>query len=549
MNINNNSSNKLKRDYSQVEGEKESPPPKYPKLHSVVEKLAISPDNSPESLKNRVSENSAQPEIEKVAYDSLEIQPGASEEVKDPVNETQLPFWSLIPIELKTILLSNLDFMDLLKIRSVSQEFKAILDREIIERVSREKTSLDGDSNIFVYLKKIIEHHGVHLKYLRLTNEASFDINDFCKIVHSCPNLEEIDISFGNSYAQLKVAATIRVLAQKNRLLHLKTLSIACKNERAIQYLTDVPLSQLTTLRIHSGNFNKFLEGICKSTHFSNLNHLSLKGGELNFASLEKLHGAPFRLSSLNLSGTKIGEQELKVLKDLATRSKWNLSEISLSHCSLGDENMPHLADLLKSLNITSLNLVGNSLTKEGIKEIAPYISSLSSLRLSANKIGIEGLELVLNAKPKLTKLYMVGTEIGDEGAQMIFNFENFKFIHTLDLQDNSLSSEFFSSLEKKHIESNLECLFIGSNNIQNSDAEKIAQLSPFSKLKYLDIGFTGISPAGGIIILKALPQLKEMCINNDETDGTIDGSVDETVESELDKLAKSRGCKIHYTD
>ena len=543
MNINNNVPSQLKRDFNQIEGQNESPPSKYPKLSSVNEKFAISTDNSPTSLQKQVSKIDGQPEIEKVALDLLGVGSGSEKEVKDPVNEAQLPYWNSIPIELRTMLLSNLDFIDLLKIRPVSQELKAIVDKEIINYVNRKKIFLDdARSNVHIFLKlKMIKDQGKHLKYLGLRNETN--LKYFGGIVSYCPNLEEIYMHFSSQDFQVKAAAGIKLLTERNKLSQLKTLSVqaGAGYPNAIGILMDAPLRQLTSLEIATKNYDDLLERICQSTHLSNLKHLSLRCSKLKPESLKKLHSAPFQLSSLDLRCSSIDAQHLKILKDLTNSSKLSLSKIDLSGCKLGDENMSHLADLMKSSNITSLDLEFNNLTEKGIEIIAPHMSQLFSLSVSCNKIGIRGLELILNAKPKLTELYMMGTNIGDQGAQLIFNSTNFKFMHTLDLQDNDLSTELFLGLEGKQFESNLEFLYIGTNSIKNSAADKIAQSKLFSKLKLLGINNTEIGPEGAITILKALHQLKEMWIDDAWTD-------DETYGKELGKLATSRGCSFEFS-
>ena len=546
----------LKRAFSQFEGENESPTPKYPKISSTVgpEKLAALSDSSTLTLNNKVSPNPGKSKTAQIALDCLEIHADA----------IASSLWSGLPYEIKSIIVSKIDFSALFLTTHISKEMKAIVDREIIERINKDKISLDNDKNTFSYLNKILKEQGQHLKYLCLKNHDISGPVAFGLITDCCPNLEEVDITFFYEKA-IHVVYPIAELAHKFMLSHLKKLRLSSINLgstnlgiEVAKALAEICLPDLSELDLSCCNLGD--EGmlyVAELLKRSKIKRLNLDGNRITSNGIEKI--APFlsKISVLSLSLNKIGTKGLELLLQakpnlvdlnicggeanvLAESPLKDLSEVDLSDCHLGDDSMLYVAELLKRSKITSLNLNCNRITSKGIEKIVPFISKISLLKLSYNQIDTKGLKLILQTKPKLIDLNMCGTEIGDEGAQMILNFENFKFMQKLDLSCNNLSSNFFTSLEETQIESNLEVLHLNDNNeLINSDALKIAHSSIFSKLKILGIINTGIDPECALEILKSLKQLKDMRVSS-ESYWTVKGI-------EFDKIAKSMGCKIYY--
>ncbi|MBN9376911.1 MAG: hypothetical protein BGO14_01925 [Chlamydiales bacterium 38-26] len=524
----------FKRAFSQLEGENESPTPKYPKISSTVgpEKLAALSDSSTLTLNNKVSPNPRKSKTAQIALDCLEIH----------ANSIASTLWSGLPYKIKSIIVSKIDFSALFQTTHISKEMKAIVDREIIERINKDKISLDTDEDAFAYLNKILKEQGQHLKYLGLKNHYISGPVAFGLITDCCPNLEEVDIAFPYKEV-ISIVHAIAELSQKSMLSHVRKLKLhhtesdsafsatgTIQGIEAAKALAEICLPDLSELALR-----RFMLGdegmpyVAELLKKSKIKRLNLKSNWIHSEGIEKI--APFlsKISFLNLRWNTIGTKGLELMLQakpkqvdlnmcrgeanvLAESPLENLSEVNLSYCSLDDDSMLYVAELLKRSKVTSLNLSCNQITSNGIAKIAPFISKISILNLSKNQIGSKGLELILKAKPKLRVLNMFRTEIGDEGAQMIFNFENFKFMQKLDLSLNVLSSNFFSSLEEPQIESNLEVFYLNYNEkLINSDASKIAQSSIFSKLKVLGISRTGINNIGALEILTSLKQLKKM--------------------------------------
>jgi hypothetical protein len=89
-------------------------------------------------------------------------------------------------------------------------------------------------------------------------------------------------------------------------------------------------------------------------------------------------------LTSLNLSGNRIGPEDAQALKGLAA-----LTSLDLSYNDLGEEGAQALRGLIA---LTSLNLSGNRIGPEGAQALKG-LAALTSLDLSWNHLGAKGAQ------------------------------------------------------------------------------------------------------------------------------------------------------------
>ena len=547
MNINFNSNvHAYKRKFNEVEGEKESPITKQAKVTSQFEKIEEAKQESTLNLKEKLLKipKETKTTLLKVVLTSLDM------EQKDPIQ------WVSLPLDMQKDIFSKLDFKDLAKTQQVSKIFKNLSDFAKIKLINDHQIPLTNDDIIalnlnieengipFTYIKASLKNHGKNLKYLEL--QLMKDVGEFVNLVEACPNLEHIKLQ-GCNHLYLKVNGTmlntqqfddafalkLAELLKASKLPYLKNLELTHRSIglEGVKAIGQAPLNALIGLKLSRNDLDdQAVDYICNSPNLVKLRVLDFSSNRITSKGLEAI-SEKFKLSELylgdnqitsipnnlknqinikilNLSENRISFGNLEGIFDL---SKSALTLLNLSHNQLDDKNIPSVTHS-QNFTLKELDLSHNNITYLGVEKILSLISQLSFLRLDHNKIGLEGLKLILQAQPKLEELELSYTDIGDEGAKKIFNFENFRHIRKLALGGNHLSSEFFNAISTfKQLESHLEILEICDNNLQNSDALKIAQSPLFSDLKEIDVSDNPLDIEGTMALLKSLKQLKRM--------------------------------------
>lgn len=569
MNISFNSSVQgYKRKFDEVEGEKESPTSKQAKITSQFEKMEEAKQESALNLKEKLLKipKKSKTALLKVSLASLDM------EEKDPIQ------WVNLPLDMQHHIFSKMDFKDLVATRQVSKDFKNLSDYAKVKFINTNKIALNSEEYgfSFEYIKALLKNHGKNLKYLEL--QLMKDVGEFVNLVEACPNLEHIKLQ-GCNHLYLKVNGTIlntqqfddafalelAELLKASKLPYLKTLELTHRSIglEGVKAIGQAPLNALISLKLARNDLDdQAVDYICNSPNLVKLRVLDFSSNRITSKGLEAII-EKFKLSELNLGDNQITSipnnlkhlHNIKILNLSENRisfgnlegifdlSKRALTLLDLSHNQLDDKNIPYMAPS-QNFTLKELDLSHNNITYLGVEKILSLISQLSILRLDHNKkISIEGLKLILQAQPKLEELGLSYTDIGDEGAKKIFNFENFRHIRKLALGGNHLSSEFFNAISTfKQMESHLEILEICDNNLQNSDALKIAQCPLFSDLKEIDISDNPMDIEGAMALLKSLKQLKRMMTSSESAD---EG---EAIEDDLVKFGKSLGCEIEYT-
>ena len=434
------------------------------------------------------------------------------EELSHAIRDVRPFMWNDLPEEMHVYILSQMSFEELLKLQS-PKEFRDVVDLEIIERINRNKISLDLDKKTFAILLRALKNQGIHLKYLGLKS-GKCNLKDFEEIINSCPNLEHIQLGCLSGKINLadKHAGIINLLKQDYGSLHSKKNPFLTSDKLPV--IARAPLKTLISLKLEGQDLGDAeFACICNSSNLINLKILDFSTNKVTSAGFQAIAQAKFKLEELYLNNNKITSfvnsldslKELKILdlrknqinaaaiETILQLSEHALSCLDLSHNQLTDESLPQTRSLENS-KLAVLKLGGNKISSPGIEKIAPLFPRLSGLYLDANKeLDINGLELILKEKPKLRELGLSGTSIGEEGVIKIFDFENFSFFKKLNLGQHKLSTKFWLSLgrfkeERTHIGSNLEELNI---SYQENDKEKIEMLLKIFPLKILNLSIS----------------------------------------------------------
>ncbi|CAD2219246.1 hypothetical protein AGDE_12058 [Angomonas deanei] len=112
---------------------------------------------------------------------------------------------------------------------------------------------------------------------------------------------------------------------------------------------------------------------------------------------LEKLFAENATIKTLNLDFNKIGKEGAQCLSN---GLRWNstLSQLSLEYCGIDSDGGPVVASIIKSSNVRTLSLMGNTLGDKGIVAVGRAMavsSQLESINLADNCFGekSEGVE------------------------------------------------------------------------------------------------------------------------------------------------------------
>ena len=133
--------------------------------------------------------------------------------------------------------------------------------------------------------------------------------------------------------------------------------------------------------------------------------------------------------ATLHLSGSRMGDEDIRPLRALAEALKTNsaLTALHLYGSRMGDEGSRALAEALKTNSaLTTLHLGGNRIGDEGAWALAEALktnSALTTLHLSGNSLGDEGawaLAEALKTNSALTRLPLSRNRIGAEGARAL---------------------------------------------------------------------------------------------------------------------------------
>ncbi len=214
------------------------------------------------------------------------------------------------------------------------------------------------------------------------------------------------------------------------------------------------------------------------------------KGRNALAAVPERLAGL-VNLTNLNLFGNTIGAEGAEALAGLV-----NLTTLNLWDNNIGADGAEALAGLV---NLTTLDLRGNDIGDEGARALKGLVK-LTDLNLSYNSIGAEGAQ-ALAGLVNLTTLNLMGNNIGAAGAQALAGLVN---LTSLDLAHNNIGAEGAQALAGLVDLTDLNLL---GNYIGDDGAQVLAGLVNLTTLDLWtnNIGADGAEALAGLVNLTTL--------------------------------------------
>ncbi len=223
----------------------------------------------------------------------------------------------------------------------------------------------------------------------------------------------------------------------------------------------------------------------------NNLRALPLDGCEvvsIDLSSLTALHpddivkhvSACTKLRKLNLSQTRLGNEDLRMLSGLA-----DLTTISLAEMQISDKGLAHLAPLSK---LQSLDLTRTHVTGAGLADLAAA-TQLTQLLLTYAPVKSEHLaRLAPFAQLRTLELSTSSASASTIDDSALANLEKLAGLKSLGLRSSRISDAGLDSLAKLK---DLESLDLEGTPITSAGVEKLAELS---RLWRISLNRTGVS-------------------------------------------------------
>ena len=226
---------------------------------------------------------------------------------------------------------------------------------------------------------------------------------------------------------------------------------------------------------------------------------------------LARVYGSLLELQTLSLET----ETDCKVVLAEVLKGNSSLTQLKLSHNSIGDAGATALAEALReNSSLTVLNLFYNKIGDAGATGLAEALranSTLTKLVLSENAIGDAGaanLAKALGENSSLTKVYLFYNNIGGAGATALAEtLRGNSKLTVLDLSRNKIGDAGTTRLAQALREnSSLTELRLPANYIGDAGATSLAEaLRENSSLAELALSENNIGDAGAAAMVEAL--------------------------------------------
>eukprot|EP01012_Entosiphon_sulcatum_P052405 TRINITY_DN7202_c0_g1_i1.p1 TRINITY_DN7202_c0_g1~~TRINITY_DN7202_c0_g1_i1.p1 ORF type:complete len:548 (-),score=73.26 TRINITY_DN7202_c0_g1_i1:9-1652(-) len=213
------------------------------------------------------------------------------------------------------------------------------------------------------------------------------------------------------------------------------------------------------------------------------LPHAKIKSSDAEFTDLLRtLLASPLELTTLDLTGNSLQKEGATVLGIFLTCSN----------------------------TLTDLNLTNNNLENEGVAALAAIQTRhLKNLDLSANNLEqLEGgiiMRQLLHAHPNLKCLTLAQNDLGEGARFVLAGVASSSSITALDLSENGIDGEHISQALPHCLVGNLQRLNLAQNQLGDEAFAQLAQSLAASSLKYLNLANTGLTDFGVDAFGKAL--------------------------------------------
>lgn len=274
------------------------------------------------------------------------------EENKNEEKEAPKDLFTDLPEELKKEIFSDMHPVRLLKLRTVSKDFKRLCDLRIIDYINEEKCSLGFLPSRLI--ENILKNYGEKLRYLEISRERETEL------IKDCPLIEGLVISSWN-----KNYIDRLVLANPN----LKLLKL--------------------TSHYNVDYFEEIIDALKKFTQLQELSLLlfnSINNDFDLFAEIESLK----KLKNLSLIGSKISTDNLEKLAHLINGSA--IETLDLSCAITSNEGFEKFISSLKENNIKKLIIACvYKMENTGLEKLAnsPFLQKLEHLDIRQPGTGL----------------------------------------------------------------------------------------------------------------------------------------------------------------
>ena len=236
-------------------------------------------------------------------------------------------------------------------------------------------------------------------------------------------------------------------------------------------------------------------------------NGINDKNAKILFAGLQNNNV----LKVLNLSYNEIGEEGLGTNFFSSNKS---LDTLILHHNLLGPIGIDYLFNYLisnKHMNLKSLEIGYNGITKEGTEYISKYIKdnqSLMTINIEGNYLCNEGIKIICdsinqkNGKNNISFLDLQNNNISNKGCQHISDMlSESPFINGISLRNNLLYNEGINKIISGISNSNLISLDISDTKIDEKTMKIISEkINKNIALQKLTLSYNDFSAGGNYI-------------------------------------------------
>lgn len=249
-------------------------------------------------------------------------------------------------------------------------------------------------------------------------------------------------------------------------------------------------------------------------------------------------------VSSLEISGQTLNGIGLETVAPYFPKMK-NLTTLNLGGNDGIGAGMNALAKALPQTKVRDLNLCGNTLySSTGVLLAAALpLTEVRSLNLTRNELDDEGALALASclSRTRLETLFLRKNDISDKGCSALAAALQQSRLKDLDLSSNGLSAKSADDLAVALPNSCVEKLSLSDNEIGNDGIKSLAKVLPNSKIKELDLFNCGITDEGAKHLLVALqnPACRVSKINVNATERYVCGELDTSrlISPELKKL------------